>query len=146
MKTVRPGSFACGILLLAALPRILFSQYQRYEGQKVTVIRFEPREQPLDAGELYRILPLKTGEPLSMETVRASIERLFATGRYADISVDAQPYDGGVAVTFLTRHSWFVGGVRAEGRINSPPGANQLANAGELDLGQPYTEAKLRDA
>ena len=145
MKTVRPRSLACGILLLA-LPQILFSQYQQYEGQKVTVIRFEPREQPLDADELHRILPLKTGEPLRMETVRASIERLFASGRYADISVDAQPYDGGVAITFLTRHSWFVGGVRAEGRINSPPGANQLANAGDLDLGQPYTETRLQDA
>ncbi len=81
-----------------------------------------------------------------METVRASLDRLFATGRYADISVDAQPYSGGVAITFITKHSWFIGGVRDAGDIDTPPGANQLANAGNLDLGQPYTEAKLTEA
>ena len=148
MKSVRLrfSLVACGILLLAALPRMLFGQYQQFEGQSVTVIRFEPKEQPLDADELHNILPLKSGEPLRMETVRASIERLFATGRYGDVSVDAQPYNGGVAITFITRHSWFIGGVRDEGNINAPPGANQLANAGNLDLGQPYTEAKLKEA
>ena len=32
------------------------------------------------------------------------------------------------------------------GEIHPPPGANQLASAGNLDLGQPYTEAKLQEA
>lgn len=148
MRTVRPRTswLACGIMLLAWLPQTIFAQYQQFEGQKVTLIRFEPAEQPLDAAELHNILPLKTGEPLSMDAVRTSIERLFATGRYTDISVDALPYQGGVSITFLTRHSWFIGGVRDDGNIDAPPGANQLANAGNLDLGQPYTEAKLQDA
>ena len=147
MRTVRPrfSLLACGILLTAA-PQILFAQYQQFEGQRIAVIRFDPEQQPLDADALHQILPLKAGEPLKMETVRATIDRLFATGRYADISVDAKPYDGGVAITFITKHSWFIGGVRDQGKINAPPGANQLANAGSLDLGQPYTEAKLTDA
>jgi outer membrane protein insertion porin family len=148
MRTVRPrfSLLACGILLTAALPQILIAQYQQFEGRRIAVIRFDPAQQPLDAGELHRILPLKPGEPLKLETVRAAIGVLFATGRYADISVDAQPYDDGVAITFLTRHRWFVGGVRAEGEIKSPPGVNQLANAGNLDLGQPFTDAKLQEA
>lgn len=149
MRTVRQRFplLACGILLLAVLPQILLAeQSPQFEGQKIAIIRFQPAEQPLDSAELHRILPLKTGDPLKMETVRASIDRLFATGRYTDISVDAQPYNGGVAITFITRHSWFIGGVRDEGNIDSPPGSNQLASAGNLDLGQLYTEVKLQEA
>ena len=56
-----------------------------------------------------------------MADVRAAIERLFATGRYADIQVDAQPYRDGVVVAFLTKNSWFIGGVSMTGDISSPP-------------------------
>ncbi len=148
MRTVRQriSLLACGILQLSLLPQAIVAQYRQFEGQKVTVIRFDPAEQPLDPAEIHRILPLKTGEPLNPATVRASLERLFATGRYADISVDAQPYQDGIAITFITRHSWFVGGVRAEGQIDTPPGANQLANAGNLDLGTPFSDAKVQSA
>lgn len=147
MRTVRPrfSLLACGILVTTALPQIAVAQYQQFEGQQIAVIRFDPAEQPLDADELHRILPLKAGEPLKADNVRAAIARLFATGRYADIVVEAQPYDNGVAITFLTKHRWFVGGVRNAGDIDPPPGANQLSNAGNLDLGQPYTETKLQE-
>src|SRR5579863_757022 len=148
MRTVRPriSLLACGILLTAAMPQILIAQYQQFEGRNIAVIRFDPVQQPLDADELHRLLPLKTGAPLKMAEVRAAIASLFATGRYIDIAVDAAAYDGGVAITFITRHRWFIGGVRAEGKIDSPPGANQLANIGNLDLGQPYTEAGVQAA
>ena len=76
MRTVRPrfSLLACGILVTAALPRILVAQYQQFEGRKIAVIRFDPAQQPLDADELHRILPLKAGDPLKAETVRAAIE------------------------------------------------------------------------
>ncbi len=148
MKTVRPRFSvpACGLLLVSLLPRVLAAQSGNFEGQPIVALHFDPPAQPLEPSEIGRILPLKVGQPLTAESVRAAIARLFATGRYADIAVDAQPAPGGVAITFLTRHTWFVAGVRDEGKIETPPGANQLANAGSLDLGQPYTEAKLQDA
>ena len=77
-------------LLAAAQPQPLLAQYQKYEGMTVTNIQFDPPDQPLEAAELHDILPLKMGQPLRMADVRASIERLFATGRYADIQVDAR--------------------------------------------------------
>jgi outer membrane protein insertion porin family len=149
MMTVRPRSthLVCGILILTvALPRPLSAQYQKYEGLKVTNIQFKPETQPLEPDELHEILPLKIGDPLKIATVRASIDRLFATGRYADIQTDAEPYNGGVAITFITRNSWFIGSVRDVGLLNSPPNVNQLQNAGNLDLGQPFTDAKLQEA
>ena len=89
---------------------------------------------------------MQINQPLRIADVRASIERLFATGRYADIQVDAQPYNRGVIVRFITKNSWFIGHVSVAGSLSSPPNPGQLENATRLDLGQPYTETGLREA
>ena len=134
------------MLLAAAQPRSLLAQYQKYEGQPVVNIRFEPAEQPLEGAELFEMLPLKRGQPLRMSVVRASVERLFATGRYRDIQVDAEPYSGGVIVKFITANSWFIGDISVTGRVGNPPNRGQLGNATRLDLGQPYVESNLETA
>jgi outer membrane protein insertion porin family len=153
MRMVRStlARYACAILLLGVtLPPALLAQAQNYEGRLVITIQFDPKEQPLDSSELHEILPLQKDKPLHVADVRASIERLFATGRYADIQVDAEPYSeggkDGVIVRFLTKNSWFIGAVTAAGRISSPPRPGQLENASGLDLGQPFSETKLQEA
>jgi outer membrane protein assembly complex protein YaeT len=78
--------------------------------------------------------------------VRASVERLFATGRYRDIQVDAESSDGGVIVKFITTNSWFIGDVSVSGKVEDPPNRSQLVNATRLDLGQPYIENELDTA
>jgi outer membrane protein assembly complex protein YaeT len=132
--------------LVLAQPARLAAQASAYEGKPVINILFEPREQPLEPSEIAEILPLKRGQPFHMSTERAAIERLFATGRYADIQVDAEPYDGGVIVKFITKNSWFIGNVTAFGHISHPPHAGQLVSTTRLDLGAPYTESKLDQA
>jgi outer membrane protein insertion porin family len=134
------------LLLAAAQPPSLLAQYQKYEGQPVVNIRFEPAVQPLEGAELFEMLPLKRGEPLRMSVVRASVERLFATGRYRDIQVDAEPYTGGVIVKFITTNSWFIGNVSVSGNVNDPPNRSQLSNASRLELGQQYTDNDLNTA
>ena len=141
---LRHLSFLLPLALLAA--GNLRAQYAPYEGKVVRNIRFDPEAQPLEAAELHQILPLKIGQPLTRKDVRASIERLFATGRYTDIQVDAQEYSGGVIVRFLTKNAWFVGSVSSGGRVTSPPTETQLDNAARLDLGQPFEDSKLTDA
>src|SRR5580704_4352789 len=145
--------FVCAISLVAVSPTESFGQtvgqVSKYEGKPILTIQFDPKEQPLDATELHDILPLKQDEPLRMVDVRAAIERLFATGRYADIQVDAEPYTAGgkdgVIVRFLTKNSWFIGAVTASGRIDDPPRAGQLENASDLDLGQPFNQNKMQE-
>src|SRR5262249_34637942 len=144
---VRPLSAYTLLALLAiaaALPRSLSAQSAKYEGMIIRNIRFLPENQPLGASELHDILPLKMNEPLRMPDVRASIERLFATGTYSDSQVEADPYRDGVAIAFHTTASWFVGSVSVSGHISRPPNAGQLENAADLDLGQPYREATLQ--
>jgi len=132
------------LALLAA--GTLRAQYAKYEGLEVRNIQFDPVRQPLEAAELHDILPLKIGAPLRRADVRASIERLFATGRYADIQVDAEEYSGGVVVRFLTKSAWFIGHISVGGRVAPPPADGQLENAARLDLGQPFEESKLAGA
>src|ERR1035438_3476982 len=91
MRMVRQtlAHLPCALVLLAlARPDALLAQYQKYEGQTVLNIQFEPKTQPLEPSELHAILPLRQDQPLRMADVRRSIERLFSTGRYADIQVD----------------------------------------------------------
>jgi outer membrane protein assembly complex protein YaeT len=148
MNLVRPLSAQVPLvlLLLASARPILQAQGREYEGKDVANIQFDPSRQPLEPQALSEILPLKMHTPLRTADVRASIDRLFATGRYADIQVDVKPSGNGVAVTFITKNSWFIGDVSLAGNISSPPNPGQLGNASRLDLGAPYSDAGLKEA
>ncbi len=143
-RLLASGSLAL-FLLAATQPETLQAQYQKYEGMAITNIQFDPPEQPLEAAELHDLLPVKIGEPLHISGVRAAIERLFASGRYLDIQVDAQPYRDGVAITFVTKNAWFVGAISVTGSVSAPPNIGQIENAANLVLGEPYSDAKLKD-
>jgi outer membrane protein insertion porin family len=134
------------LALLAVMCPVLAAQNRAYEGSNVVDVRFEPAKQPLQAGELSAAVELKTGEPLRMSQVRASIGKLYATGRYSDIQVDARPENGGVAISFITKPRWFVGDVAITGNIPNPPTAGQLENAAALNLGAAYSEFSLKEA
>jgi outer membrane protein insertion porin family len=119
---------------------------KKFEGRPVERILFDPPAQPIEESELRSYLAVKTGEPLRDADVRNTIERLFATGRYADIQVDAESTNGGVILRFLTKNRWFIGNVKVDGQLSSPPNAAQLENATQLDLGQPYSGDKIDQA
>jgi outer membrane protein insertion porin family len=114
----------------------------RLEGRVIEQITFEPPEQPLPRPELERLLPFKTGAPLKGEDVRTALQNLYDTGRYADVSVDAQPLGEGVAIIIATEFNYFVSAVTLEGE-SSPPNRNQLITASKLELGAPFN---LQDA
>jgi outer membrane protein assembly factor BamA len=113
-----------------------------FEGRRITQVIFDPPQQPLQAAEIDRILPVKAGQMYTSASIRTAIERLYATGRYQDIQVDATGADG-VQVTFLTKNSWFVGKVSASGDIADPPNAGQIVNASRLQLGGPFDPAQI---
>lgn len=146
MELVRRLLAPCPVVVCLLFAAQALAQSEKYEGQKITNIRFDPADQPLEAAELHQLLPLQMNQPLRASDVRDSIARLFATGRYVDIRVDAQPYNGGVAILFVTKAAWFVGAVTASGQVSTPPGAGQLENATGLNLGEPFTEAKMARA
>ncbi len=133
-------------LSFLACARMASAQTTKYEGQPVTDIQFVPPQQPLTAREIAEIVPLKKGSPLRMADVHATIVRLYATGDFEDIQVDAEPASGGVTVRIITKNSWFIGNVAVEGRLSDPPNAGQLVNVTRLNLGQNFIEADLGPA
>ncbi|HTM51885.1 MAG TPA: POTRA domain-containing protein [Bryobacteraceae bacterium] len=122
----------------------LLGEASVYEGKRVARIVFVPREQPLEPEELHKILPVKENTPLRLESIRAAIDRLYATGTYADIQVDAELQGNAVILRFITQNTWFIGGVSADGKIKQPPTPGQLVNASRLELGALQTEEKVQ--
>lgn len=117
-----------------------------FEGRTVARISYDPTPQPIAMAELAEMLPLKKGDVYQADAVRESIERLYATGRYTDIQVDAEMVEGGVALKFITRGGWFVGHVGVETDIAEPPGAGQMVSAARLELGAAFDESQLAAA
>lgn len=137
----RRGIYALALvaLCLGAHPSRASAAPQEYEGRTIVAIEYRPAEQPYSREYLDRINPLKVGQPLRLANVRAAIERLYATGRYRNIIVDAGSAAGGVDLRITTEPNFFVGRVTVD-RVPSPPNEGVLTNATRLELGTLYTE------
>jgi outer membrane protein assembly factor BamA len=92
---------------------------QGFYGQTVTAVQFVVEGRPSTAPSLIALVDVRAGEPLTIDHVRASIYRLAT--RYEDVTADAAPSEGGVAVTFhLTpRHS--IDELQVQGETGLPP-------------------------
>jgi outer membrane protein assembly factor BamA len=60
-----------------------------YEGKLIASVKFDPERQQLKYDQLLAMIPLRVGQPLRAADLRDSIQRLYQTGEYADIAVDA---------------------------------------------------------
>lgn len=119
-----------GSLLLNGAP-------DEYEGKPVASVQFEPAAQPLTFEQLMAMLPVRIGEPLHASDVREAIQRLYRTGEYSDIAVDATLVGDGVSLKFITKPAYFVGYYEVSG-VSEPPNEGQLLVATKLTLGASY--------
>jgi len=119
---------------------------RQFEGKRIVQLSWSPETQPLAMSEIAALIPLKRNEPYTAAAVRATIERLYATGRYQDIQVDATPAENGVVLRFITTNSWFIGHVAVQSDLSTPPTPGQIVNTSRLDLGAPFDEAQVATA
>ena len=141
---IAAGLIALGIGLGAGAGR-LAAQGGELEGIPVLAVRHEPANSavpPIEPAVLERIVALQPGEPYNSGKIRESIERLFATGRFSDIRVDAGREPEGIVLTFQTRGRYFIGAVSVRG-VEAPPSESQLRAAARLRLGSPYSDGDL---
>ena len=124
--------------LLAALCSVLLNAASNeYEGKPIASVQFDPATQPLTFDQLMAMLPLRIGQPLRAPDLRDSIQRLYQTGEYADIAVDATLAPAGVNLKFITKPAYFIGYFDVSG-VSEPPNEGQLLVATKLVLGGPY--------
>ena len=133
-----------------ALPQLTPAQFSTdkpdsagLEGRPIVCITFDPVQQPVENPRLTASLGIHPGEPYRSGIIRDSIERLFATGRYEDIQVNADISPAGVSLRYVTRGAWFIGHVGTEGDLSDPPSSSQLVSAAKLELGMPFDEPRL---
>jgi len=107
-------------------------------GKRVTDIRFEGVTFSKDDA-LPSQLTQKPGTALDPEHVRADLRRLFASGRYRDISVRSEPTEGGIALVYAGVPRYYIGRVQIEG-VASERLASLLEFATKLEPGTAYTE------
>jgi outer membrane protein assembly complex protein YaeT len=113
---------------------LVLAQTPDLTGRKIVDIRYVP-DGILHPGDLERAQPLKKGEALAAADVADAIDRLFATGRFEDIAVEAEPAADGVVVRFVTTPTQFWGGVSVEGRSKAPPNRGEVASTSGIQLG-----------
>jgi len=116
-----------------------------YEGKPIAGIQFDPEKQPLTFNQLLAMLPLRIGLPLHMSDVRDAIQRLYQTGEYADIAVDATLSNRGVNLKFLTKPNFFIGHIGVGG-VPEPPTEGQLTIDTKLQLGGQYSIDEVKTA
>jgi outer membrane protein assembly complex protein YaeT len=108
-------------------------------------VEFLPANQPIEANAIAERVSVQPGRPLNRLEVRHSIQRLFASGRYANIRVETEPEGDEAVVRFVTEPAWFVGRVTVNG-APEPPNPGQLITATQLNIGQPFYEDHLPPA
>ena len=133
-------------LAAGAHAQIPAPQTTSMEGRSVIGVTFDPAVQPLETSALNGLIPFHTGQPFHAADAQRAIEALYATGRYEDIQVDAEPAADGVSVKFITVNSWFFGHVEIHGDVSDPPNPGQLLSVAGLALGAPFDNAAVLSA
>lgn len=122
-----------------------FAQVSEFEGRAISDIQYSPG-QPLAPQDLAKAQPLRIGALLRAEDVAHAIDGLFATGRFENIAVEAEPMANGVIVRFNLQLTQFVGGMAVSSRSPNPPNSAQIEAASQLMLGAPFHDADVTAA
>lgn len=125
------------------LPRAMAAM--PFEGRKILTVQFSP-EQPLDAADLAKALAVKKGDALTSVNVANSIDGLFATGCFEDVTAEVEASGDGVIVRFSTQLASFLGRATVEGKLSTPPNRAQIEAAAQLSLGASFHDADLSAA
>lgn len=121
------------------------SAFSRYAGSRIDSVTFR-NAQRIDQHDLLKTLSVQVGQVLDRNKIRASIEQLFATGRFRTISAEVTPHaNQSLDLEFVVDEKLFIGSIVVYGAPR-PPTANQLVNGSKLQLGQEFDEDAVASA
>jgi outer membrane protein insertion porin family len=110
-------------------------------GVPVTSIRFDGVVFGANDAILHE-LTQKAGQPLDPDKVRSDMRRLFASGRYRDISVSGESAASGITLIYAGTPRYYVGRIEIDG-VKEERLTSLLEFATRLDPGTAYTEAAI---
>jgi outer membrane protein assembly complex protein YaeT len=117
-----------------------------YLGVTVKEVQFPNLGSEKDQNRLRQLIVQQAGTPLDREQIRQSLQRLYATGRFADISAEVEPASGGqLVLSFVTKPNYFVGSVDVLGLPNRPT-RSQVLDASKLQLGELFNHDRSGQA
>lgn len=119
----------------------MYSQSERYYGQKVTRIDFKGNEN-INSTELLNLIQLRPGMMLTREVINKDLKVIFQHGSIAYARVEGNPYKDGVGISFIIEEKPIVTSV-------SIRGLKELTESSMLDLiplktEKVYSESALR--
>src|SRR6516165_924355 len=98
------------VILGLLLPWLALAQQQHY-GTRISDITLSGADSQTDVGAL----PIRPGDTITIENLRAAIQALYDTGHYSYIEVEAMPAgDGRTALTFQVKQNYFFSTFRLE--------------------------------
>lgn len=118
----------------------------RYVGSMVRNIEFRGTA-PEQVSHLLPRLAVQPGQRLEKSALRNSVRTLFATGRFADIEVEAEaagPQE--LTLVFVVRENFFIGQLTMAGAPKDGPTNHQLLNSTKLLLGESFREDSTRNS
>jgi outer membrane protein assembly complex protein YaeT len=116
-------------------------------GRRVHDIQLHGVLSAVEAQRLLSLIPQKPDQPLDKRKLRSSIQTLYATGRFQDIEVAAEPAaQEEISLVFIAKPNQFVGPVGVTGSPRRGPTDHQLVNASKLQLGELLTDERLKQA
>src|SRR5215471_3087715 len=121
------------------------AQTDEFIGRPIRSIGFSHPEL-LHPSDLQRVTVLRVGDALRGEDAAEAIDRLFATGLFEDIAIEAQPSGTGVAVRFITEPAKFISGYAFTGAVNQPPNRVELTSVAQLQLGARFRQQDVSAA
>jgi outer membrane protein insertion porin family len=142
------GRFAALTFSLLFVAAALHGQTpaESFWGKTVVRVEYSPAKPPIGPVDLAADQLVKPGAALTENDVAQTIDRLYATGYFQDIQVDATAAPGGVVVKFITTSTLFVGHVHVTGKINSPPNEGQILSAVQMTTGTPFDPNMIKTA
>ncbi len=116
-------------------------------GARVSDIQFRGLTlDPRSLTQLQQLVKLAVGQPLDRQKLRASIQALYASGKFANLQAEAERQPSGdITLIFRAVPNYFVGSVLADGAPKKPTDV-QLADASKLQLGEVFTQQKVDQA
>ncbi|MBI3621355.1 MAG: outer membrane protein assembly factor BamA [Nitrospirae bacterium] len=155
MKQTAPGWIvvaALAVLLTAheAAPQTaptaagLSPDGREFDGQSITALIVDTRTR-YTAGDLLKLTGVGVGRRFDAGAIRASIDRLYATGQFALITIEAEETPAGISLIY---HLWAKQRLREltiTGRVLSFP-LRELRNTLQLDVGDEFDRERLQTA